>query len=186
MRLASFLLAAAALAAPAAARTPVNVPAFDAIQLRGGGDVVVRHGPVQRVTFTATHPNLVAFAVERGTLVMRPCRRSCRDQDFRVEIVTPRLGAAAIQGGGAIRFASGVPAGGNLALSILGGGRIDAARSDARSVAASIKGGGIIRTGEARSLAVSILGGGSVRYCGDPAKTVSINGGGTVSKSCAR
>lgn len=185
MRLA-FFLAAAALAAPAAAETPVDVPAFDGIELRGGGDVVVRHGPVQRVTFTATHPDLVAFEVERGTLVMRPCRRSCRDQDFRVEIVTPRLGAAAIHGGGAIRFASAFPPRGNLALAIHGGGRIDAARADARSVAASIKGGGTIRTGEARALAVSIHGGGSVRYCGDPAKTVSIHGGGTVSKGCAR
>lgn len=184
MRLASALIAAAALAAPAAAQTPVNVPRFDSVELRGGGEVVVRHGSVQRVTFTASQPDQAAFEVERGTLVIRACRRSCRNQRLRVEIVTPRLGAAAITGGGSVQLAPGLPPRDRLALAITGGGRIDASRLRAGNVAASIKGGGIIHAGTPRALAAAIHGGGSVRYCGEPAKTVSVHGGGTVSRSC--
>lgn len=186
MRLASFLLAAAALAAPAAAQTPVDLPRFDSIELMGGGDVTVRHGAVQRVTFTEAEAGQAVFEVERGKLRIRACRRSCRNQRLKVEIVTPRLDAAAITGGGTIQFRAGLPPRDNLALAITGGGRIDAAPLRAGNVAASIRGGGTIDAGTAGALAVSIVGGGRVLYCGDPAKTVSVHGGGTVSKSCKR
>ncbi|MFN3389673.1 MAG: GIN domain-containing protein [Allosphingosinicella sp.] len=186
MRFATLLLAAAALAAPAAAQTPVDLPRFDGIELRGGGDVTVRHGAVQRVTFTEAEAGQAAFDVVRGKLVIRACRKSCRNQRLRVEIVTPRLDAAAITGGGTIRLAAGLPPRDNLALAVTGGGRIDAGPVRAANVAASVKGGGTIQAGTPRALAVSIAGGGSVHYCGDPAKTVSVHGGGTVSKSCSR
>ena len=205
MRKTSLIFALAALAAPAAAQTPVDVPRFDGVSVQGGGEVDVRHGAVQRVSFTATHPELVEIKVERGNLVIRPCRRSCRDQRLKVEVVTPSLDAASIHGGGHLRIERGFPRRDSLALSVHGGGRLDAQHADAddvaaaihgggviatgapRSLAANIHGGGVIRTGAPRSLAVAIHGGGTVNYCGKlGSKTVSINGGGTISESCSR
>ena len=201
----SLILALAALAAPAAAQTPVDVPRFDGVSVQGGGDVVVRHGATQQVSFTATRPELVDIKVERGSLVIRPCRRSCRDQKLKVEVVTPSLGAASIHGGGALRIERGFPRRDKLALSVHGGGRLDAGQAGAdevsaaihggglietgapRNLSAAIHGGGVIRTGAPRTLAVAIHGGGTVNYCGKPgAKTVSINGGGTITESCSR
>ena len=185
MRKTSLILALAALAAPAAAQTPVDVPRFDAVSLHGGGDMVVRHGAAQRVSFTATHPDLVEIKVERGNLVVSPCRRSCRDQRLRVEVVTPSLDAAAIHGGGNIRIEGGFARRDELALAVHGGGRLDAGAADADEIAVAIHGGGTVQTGAPRSLAVAIHGGGTVRYCGEPgSKSVSINGGGTVNASC--
>jgi hypothetical protein len=172
-----------ALAAPAAAQTPVRVGAFDSLELRGGGEVVIRHGREQRVTLISGDPNLASIEVDRdGDLVIRPCRRSCRNQRLKVEVVTPDLGAVAIHGGGVIRTEGAFPARGSLALAVNGGGILDARAIRADSVATAINGGGRIRTSPARTLAASIRGGGAVTYTGDPRTTVSINGGGTVTR----
>lgn len=175
--------AAIALAAPAAAQTPVRVGAFDSIELRGGGEVIVRYGREHRVTLLSGDPNLASIEVDRDRdLVIRPCRTSCRNQRLRIEVVTPALNAVAIHGGGSIRTEGTFPARGSLALAVVGGGNLDARSLRADAVAAAINGGGRIRTAPARTLAASIRGGGAVLYTGDPRTTVSINGGGTVSR----
>jgi hypothetical protein len=165
----------------ATAQTPISVPRFEGIQLRGGGDVVIRHGAQQRVTMLSGDRALAGFDVDRqGTLVIRPCRTSCRNQRLRVEIVTPRLEAVAIQGGGSIRAEGGFPAASDFAVSIHGGGTIDTRAVRSRDVAASINGGGLIRVSAQNNLAASIVGGGAIRYVGDPRKAVSVIGGGAV------
>jgi len=175
--------AALALAAPAAAQTPIRVGAFDSIELRGGGEVIVRYGREHRVTLTAGDPKLASIEVDRDRdLVIRPCRTSCRNQRLRVEIVTPALNAVAIHGGGTIRTEGAFPGRGSLALAVNGGGSLDARSLRADTVAAAINGGGRIRTSPGRTLAASVHGGGAVLYSGDPRTTVSINGGGTVSR----
>jgi hypothetical protein len=181
------ILAAAALFAGlaaipgATAQTPISVGRFDEIELRGGGDVVIRHGSQQRVTMLSGNRELAGFDVERdGRLVIRACRRSCRNQDLRVEIVTPEVEAVAITGGGAIRVEGGFPREDHLAVAVTGGGTIDTRAVAARNVAASITGGGRIRTAAERNLAASITGGGAILYRGDPQKTVAIHGGGSV------
>jgi hypothetical protein len=180
-----FLVAAAAVAltTSAAAQTPVRVGAFDSIELRGGGEVIVRYGREQRVTLVSGDPNLASIEVDRDRdLVIRPCRSSCRDQRLRVEIVTPELNALAIHGGGLIRTEGAFPARGSLALAVNGGGSLDARSLRADTVATAINGGGRIRTSPTRTLAAAIRGGGAVLYTGDPRTTVSIDGGGTVSR----
>ena len=174
---------AAALAVPASAQTPIRVGGFDSVELRGGGEIVIRHGSQHRVTLLRGDPNLASFDVRHdGTLVIRPCRTSCRNQRLSVEVVTPEIEGVAINGGGMIRVEGRFPQEDSFAVAINGGGNIDARAVPARSVAASINGGGLIRTHAQRSLAASIRGGGAVTYTGDPRTTVSINGGGTVSR----
>lgn len=175
--------AASALAFPAVARTPIDVRAFDSLELRGGGEVILRHGAEQRVTVIRGDPNVAAIEVEAdGDLVIRPCRRSCRDQRLLVEVVTPRIEAVAITGGGSIQVEEGFPAHRSLALAVTGGGSLDARRLSATDVATSVSGGGRIRTSPGRTLAASIRGGGSVLYSGDPHRTVVIDGGGSVTR----
>ena len=175
--------AAAALAAPAVAQTPVRVGVFDSIELRGGGEVIVRHGREHRVTIVSGDPSLASIEVDGDRdLVIRPCRSSCRDQRLRVEVVAPELNAVAIHGGGTIRTEGAFPARGSLALAVNGGGSLDARALRADAVAVAIHGGGRIRTSPARTLAAAIRGGGAVFYTGDPRTTVSIDGGGTVSR----
>lgn len=167
----------------AAAQTPIAVAAFDEIELRGGGDVLIRHGARQRVTLLEGDRNQASFDVERdGKLVIRPCRTSCRNQRLRVEIVTPNLEAVAIRGGGSIRAEGGFPSEEAVAVAITGGGTIDTRAVPARDVAAAIVGGGLIRVAAQNNLAATILGGGAVRYTGNPRTTVSVNGGGAVTR----
>ncbi|HEX8193910.1 MAG TPA: DUF2807 domain-containing protein [Allosphingosinicella sp.] len=180
------ILAAAALAGIAAvpgatAQTPISVPRFQGIELRGGGEMIIRHGAQQRVTLLSGDRALAGFDVDRqGTLVVRPCRTSCRNQRLRVEVVTPRLEAVAIRGGGTIRAEGGFPAADDVAVAVHGGGTIDTRAVPRRDVAAAVVGGGLIRVAAQRSLAASITGGGAIRYLGDPQKSVAIHGGGTV------
>lgn len=175
------LLAAVALAAPAAAQAPIPVRAFDSIELVGGGEVIVRHGAEQRVTLLSSDRELAAFEVDGDNdLVIRACRRTCRNHNLRVEVVTPALDGIAITGGGRIRTEQGFAARGSIALAVTGGGDLDARTIRADSVAAAVRGGGRISTTAERSLVASVSGGGAIRYRGDPAKTVSIRGGGAV------
>ena len=183
MRLVIFAAVAAAFVlSPAAAQTPVPVAAFDSIELRGGGHVAVRPGPRQRVTLVRGDAETTRFTVDRdGTLRIDACVRPCRDYRLEVEIVTPDLNGVAVSGGGAVRAGEGFPDGGRLAVAVSGGGSIDVGAIRSGSVAASVRGGGAIRTHARDSLTASVSGGGSIRYLGDPRVTSSINGGGAVS-----
>jgi hypothetical protein len=180
---AAVLLPGSAAVPDATAQTPISVARFKGIELRGGGELVVRHGAQQRVTLLSGDRAQAGFDVDRqGTLVVRPCRTTCRNQRLRVEIVTPDLEAVAIRGGGSIRAEGGFPAGDDVAVAIHGGGTIDTRAVPRRTVAASIVGGGLIRVAARQTLAASIMGGGAIRYTGDPRTTVSINGGGAVTR----
>ncbi len=174
-------LAALLCASPGAAQTPVPVPTFDSIELQGGGRVVVRHGPAQRVMLVRGNLEMTRFTVTReGQLEIRACVRSCRNYDLEVEIVTTELNGLAISGGGEIRTAGAFPRRGSLGLAISGGGEIDATSVEAGNVSAAINGGGAIRAHARDSLRTAINGGGEVRYRGDPRVSSAINGGGTV------
>lgn len=184
MRAALLLALALAGAGPATAQTPVPVGAFEGISLVGGGEVRLRHGPVQKVTLVQGDLKVSSIAIENEkSLVIRACRKSCRNYRLVVEVVTPRIEAVAITGGGSIAAASGFPASRHLAASVVGGGTIDLDAVPAGHVAASIRGGGLIRTDATQDLAVSISGGGNVTYVREPRTTVAIDGGGTVRKA---
>lgn len=178
-----------ALSAPASAAEVVPVPAFDEVQLMGGGDVVIRPGPVQRVTILNGSSQFTSMRVTgqgRGggdKLEIRACNRRCQGRyDLRIEIVTPDLSAVAIHGGGRIVIAPGLPGRNDVAAAVKGGGHIDIRALPARDVAAAVHGGGAILVRPQATLAAAINGGGSIRYWGNPQITTAINGGGTVSR----
>jgi hypothetical protein len=179
--LAAALLAIALVdAAPSSAAADVSLPRFEAVALHGGGTVTLRHGPQQKVTITRGDAAISSFGVDRRSLEIRACDQRC-PQGYRleVEIVSPDIRALAVRGGGTMTMA-GFPAQGQLALSVQGGGNLDTRGVQARQVAASVQGGGAIRTWATGSLAASIRGGGGIVYRGEPTLATSVQGGGSV------
>lgn len=170
------------------AQTPVPASAFEAIELRGGGRVTVRHGARHRVTVLRGDLQTSRIEVERGNgsdpkLVIEACRSRCTDYRLEVEVVTPDVGALAIRGGGAVALDGRFPARTTLALAVSGGGTIDARPIRASTVTAAVRGGGTIHTDAQRQLTAAVQGGGAILYSGDPRTTVAIHGGGAVTRA---
>ena len=181
------VLFGAATPQPAAAQAVVPLPAFDQIELRGGGSVVVRHGPVQRVTLIEGNPAISRIEVVREggneRLEISPCEQRCpRNYRLRVEIVTPSVPAVSISGGGSI-VAQAFPAQRSVAATVSGGGSLDLRAVPARSVAAVVRGGGNLLVRPQASLTAVVRGGGSIRYWGNPSVTQTVRGGGSVSRA---
>lgn len=176
-----------AQAAPAA--ETVSLPRFEGIELRGGGSVVLRRGPVQRVTLvegSSSHTGLRVEARGRGgadRLVIDACKVQCpRNYRLRIEIVTPDLSAVAVDGGGRIDVARGFSPRRHVSAAVNGGGQIDLRALPARDVSAAVNGGGHLQVAASGSLAAAVNGGGAILYWGDPQVTSSIHGGGAVTK----
>lgn len=175
----------ATAAMPAGAATDLSLPRFEAVSLKGGGNVVLRHGPQQRVRILSGDATVSSFEVKnRSSLEIEACEDRCpRDYKLEVEITAPEIDAIAVSGGGHIGMARGFPAKSSIALAVTGGGSIDTRPVEVRQVAAAVEGGGSIRTWASKSLAASIRGGGNISYRGDPTLATSVRGGGAVTRS---
>lgn len=179
---AALLFATAAM--PAGAATDLDLPRIEAVSLKGGGQVVLRHGAQQRVRILSGDATISSFEVKNGrSLEISACEDDCpRNYKLQVEITAPDIDAIAVTGGGSISMAGGFPAKGNIALAVTGGGSIDTRPVQVRQVAAAVQGGGSIRTWASKSLAASVRGGGAISYRGDPSLATSVRGGGTVTR----
>jgi hypothetical protein len=182
LTLASFALAAAT---PALAASDVPLAPFHGLELNGGGDVVLKHGPVQKVTMLSGDLRYTTFTVKDGSLTIDACNSwHCPwHYDLRVEIVTPQLTAISVHGGGDLKTEGSFPQQNALAVSVHGGGDVDLRAIPAVSVAADVHGGGDLKTTATHSLTASVHGGGDLTYWGNPPQlVVSTNGGGDISR----
>jgi hypothetical protein len=172
------------LASPAFAEV-VPVGHFDGVGLEGGGHVVVKHGPTQSVTILKGSTQYTTFKIRHdNVLEIKVCNADCPPvYDLEVEIVTPDLHSASIDGGGHITASTGFPEQDSFAAAIDGGGHIDMQTIAASTVHAAIDGGGHIEVTAKRTLNAAIDGGGSITYHGDPQVNSAIDGGGSVSKA---
>jgi hypothetical protein len=184
MRLAHLLAAAALAAAPAiaTAQTLAPLPKFDSVELNGGGDVTIRQGPIQRVTLRSGSTEYSRLEVRGGKLVIRACGdwHCPRHYDLEVEIETPEIGAAAINGGGYIVAEGAFRPQGAVSAAVRGGGKIDLQAVKASAASAAVHGGGGILLFAQNSLSAEVNGGGSIRYLGQPTVNSSVHGGGSV------
>ena len=171
---------------PAEAATTVPARPFDTLELRGGGHVVLKHGPAQIVRIlngSTQYTNIHADAEEPRKLVIDTCNSDCPHQyDLDIEIVTPDMPAVAISGGGAIESAGGFPSQHSVTAAVHGGGHIDLRSVDAADATAAVDGGGSISVKAADGLTAAVNGGGKIRYWGNPRVTEAVNGGGSVSR----
>jgi hypothetical protein len=174
--------AALAMSAPALALETVPVPPFNAVELRGGGEVTLRQGPAQRVTLLEGSSQFTRIRVEReGKLRIDACNERC-PQHYRVRVLieSPRIPTTlGVSGGGAITAASAVVER-ELTLAVSGGGVIDARAAPAVAVTAAVNGGGQINARPRNELTAAVNGGGEIRYWGNPVVTTAISGGGNV------
>lgn len=163
----------------------VPVGHFDGIGLEGGGHVVVKNGPTQSVTILKGSTQYTTFRIRHGNILeIKACNHNCPHiYDLEIEIVTPSLTSAAIEGGGHIAAAPGFPEQDDFAAAVDGGGHIEMQALAARSVEAAIDGGGHIEVTAKRALNAAVDGGGSITYHGDPQVSSAIDGGGSVSKA---
>ena len=176
------ILAATLLVTPALADTVVPVGSFNRIALNGGGRVTLRHGATQHVTLIKGSTSYTRFKVRGdGELDIDACNFMCpHSYDLEIEIVSPDIRGASINGGGEIRTDGSFPGQSGFAAAINGGGEIDVRAIRAGKAAASVQGGGKIRITATSTLAASVSGGGEIVYRGNPALTQSIQGGGEV------
>jgi len=175
------LTAPALLTAPgAAAPAPRRTAPFRSVELRNGGEVLIRHAARQSVTFASERSR--ARVVE-GRLVLENCPGRCGHGDrTRVTILTPVLDGVAVSNGGAIRVEGNFPRQPSLSASVAQGGTIDIRDMRAAGVAASISQGGRIFTRPLESLTASVRSGGRIAYWGDPSVQRAIAGGGIVER----
>jgi hypothetical protein len=179
-------LAACLIALPAAAQTIVPTPAFNAIELEGGGHVTLRHGSVQQVRLLKGSTTFTHFIVESSQphkLRIEACNNNCpHNYDLEVEITTPGIDTLAVSGGGRIEGGSDFPATRQITLAVEGGGTIDVRAMRSDGATAAVDGGGRILVNARRELTAAINGGGKIRYWGGPKLTEAVEGGGSVER----
>lgn len=171
------------LLGPAAAATDVPLPPFSAIDLHGGGQVVLRHGPVQRVILIRGDAKNSLIEVHGDTLELSGCRDfwGCNsDYHLEVEIVTPGLSAMNVHGGGSLKAEGEFPVQNALSLDVHGGGDVDTRAIPVRNVRAEVHGGGTLHVNAIDTLTGEVHGGGDVVYSGHPRVTSAVHGGGSV------
>jgi len=173
------------LATPVMAGEVIALPPFQALDLHGGGDVVLKHGAVQKVTILKGDPKISKLFVKDGTLDVSACDDwwSCpHNYDLKVEIVTPMLTAISVHGGGDLTTDGAFPAQDKMSLDIHGGGDADVKAIPVKNANVSVHGGGDLRVTATGALSGSVEGGGDVTYWGHPKSVaVATHGGGDIS-----
>lgn len=177
-------LAALLLSSAAFAGTSVPVAPFSTVQLNGGGHVIVRSGPQQRVTLLKGDPKISRIVVHGDQLDISPCSSwSYRCYyNLEVEVVSPNIKGLSIHGGGEIEAQGSFAKQAVLDLQLHGGGDIHAAAIPAETVNAAVFGGGDIITKPITNLNAQVHGGGDITYIGHPPHVASQTfGGGSIS-----
>jgi hypothetical protein len=171
-----------AASAPALAIELVALPHFDAVELRGGGEVAVVPGPAQRIALVEGSTRFTRMRVERGgELIIDTCSVDCPHlYRLRVEIQSPKVPDLGVSGGGEISVRSGFAPQAQLSAAVDGGGRVDTRALEAADVSAAVNGGGELLVRARSTLSGAVNGGGLVRYWGDPRVSSAIAGGGAI------
>ena len=169
-------------AVPALASEPIPVSHFDSVDLRGGGQVLLQRGPVQRVTLLEGSTQFTNVRViSRDRLRIDACNERCpHNYQLRILVESPTVPVLAVEGGGKITTAQGFGAQPELTMAVNGGGAIDTTAVPVQKATAAVQGGGDIKLRALRVLTAAVSGGGSIRYFGDPQVTTAIDGGGSV------
>ena len=181
-------LSAVAFISSAVAATVIPVASFDSIALSDGGRVVVRYGPVQRVTMIQGDPQFTRVRVDDQRLVIDNAEGRCpRGYKLEIEVVTPQLSALSVSNGGTVQTAGAFPGVASLALAVEQGGTIDARSIVADRVNAAVDQGGRILTTARNALRATVDSGGVITYWGDVRDVrETVDHGGVVSRGAAR
>jgi hypothetical protein len=179
----ALLLSATILFAASSAFAGTVIPTgpFKSVELHGGGFIMLHNGGAQVVTLNAGSTQFTKFHIEDGDkLVIDACNEDCpHNYELRIDIATPRIDGAAVEGGGEI-MGSGDLRADHFSAAINGGGRVDMRAVQAADVNAAVNGGGQIKVSAAQKLNAVVSGGGLIEYWGDAQVTRVVSGGGDI------
>lgn len=177
------VLSAMALASSGAAPAVIPVGQFRSVELHDGGNVIVRHGPTQRVTILMGDSRHTRVRVAGQRLVIEKCQPDCaRDYQHRVEVITPEISGVSVSNGGTVQSVGAFPAQAAIAAAVEQGGTIDIRSIPVDAVHASVDSGGRIFTTARETLTATILSGGAITYWGDPRVQRTIRDGGVLAR----
>jgi hypothetical protein len=164
--------------ATAGASQPANAP-FRSVELRSGGEVIIRPGAAQRVETLSGSPEIT---VAGGGRLNIDNRHGPHEPRTRIAITTPSLDAVSVDDGGKLIVERGFPAQTAVTARVGNGGMLDLRRLAVRRVAASVSQGGIIFVRAEDRLDASISQGGNITYWGNPSVKSSVRQGGAVAR----
>jgi hypothetical protein len=180
-RLVASLVVVAFFGAAVPFQQSMQVAAFNSIDVRNSGHVVLRSGPAHRVTFIKGSPEYTRVNVRNGTLVIEKCDRDCpRGYQLDLEIVAPAVTRLSLSNGGWIRTTGTFARQADLTASVRHGGTLDLRAMTIDRVDASVEQGGRILTVPRGSLTASVYQGGAITYWGNAEVKRSIEHGGVV------
>jgi len=183
----------------AASRTRA-LPAFTAVDLTGGNNIIVHVGGTQAVVVHGDD-NLIAYvktAVQAGTLTVGQSRSFSTRSPMSVEITVPALDAVTLSGSGVLdvdgveagHFTVRAPGSGVLAVtgtattldaSLSGTGDVRLDALAVRDATATVSGTGRLLVNARHSLDATLSGTGSILYTGEPTKlTKNVTGTGAI------
>ena len=158
---------------------------FEGIEAHNGAHVVVRQGPVQRVSMPQSDSGCTRVSVASGgRLVINRSGDSCREGERTpIEIETPRLRAVSVANGGTLQTLGAFPAQASIRVAVEQGGTIDIRSLTSDQVIASVYSGGRIFLKSRKTLDATVESGGAVTYWGDPEDVRrSVHHGGVVTR----
>lgn len=185
IRFATLTATALLFAGTALAGTDVKVPAFTGINAHGGAGVVLRAGPVQRVTILEGDVSKADIHVRGNILDISPCKNWCWNvKELKVEVVTPRVESIEAHGGGAVRAEGQFAKMPRLTIEAHGGGAVNTVAIPADAVHVEAHGGGAVKVQALQSLDAEAHGGGVISYTGNPPTVRSeSHGGGSIHRN---
>lgn len=162
----------------------IPMPRFDAVELRGGGELELVRGPVQRVILLNGSTQFTTFRMrDRAKLEIDACRGMCpHNYPLRIRIESPRVPVLAVSAGGTIIVRPGFAPQGQATAAVSAGGTIDLRALQTEAAVAAVDAGGDIYVRPRASLTAAVHSGGRVHYSGNPQVTMAVHGGGEVSR----
>lgn len=168
-------------------QTPLQLPAFNSIDVPNGGHVVLRPAQRQSVRLLKGSLDYTRVGVtDGGVLVIDKCSVKCpRGYRLEVEVLVPNVSRISFANGGWIQSLGSFAGQSDLAARVSHGGTVDVRSMAADRVTATVEQGGRILTAPRGSLLATVTQGGAITYWGNPRVQESVQHGGVVSKGSA-
>ena len=179
----ALLAAATATGSASGLQADDGAGAFSSVELRGGGEVVIRRGSTPGFVYREGDQASRPARVTDGRLTIDPCQDRCpRGHRLKLEVTMPELNSLSVTDGGRIRAEAGFPRLPTFRAEVSQGGAIDMRALEVEALTASIAHGGVILARPRLTLDARIEQGGRINYWGSPQVRPAVQNGGVVER----
>lgn len=164
--------------------TDMNFPIFTGITVKSGTNVVLHHGPQQRVTIVKGNAAKANLRMSGSTLVISPCKGWCfQPETLQVEIVSPRIDDIRAYSGSDFKAVGTFPRQPALHIEAQSGSDIDSRAIPAEAINATVHSGADAYVNALDTLNAAVQSGGDLTYIGAPKHmTTDTHSGGSIHK----